>query len=300
MTEQHTWISAHLFYYGDADLLLTRMVGPLTAELAADRLADRSFFLRYWDGGPHLRLRLAPLPGCGDEVRARLRARVAEFFRRHPSRVPRDGGDYAAQAAALAAAEGMTDYLPHPRPADSLEFIPYRREHDRYGYGTAMEAVEDHFVESSRLALALVTTGMSAGVRSTAAYSVLLVAWLAGGVAPPLAPRAWPPGDQSLARAEAAYHRQRERLHAIARAMHALVRRTGPERGGALAGWTSSVSRLRAALERAGGPSSRTVIDTCAHLMCNRLGVNVTEEAHLRRLASRALVAVTETDADAG
>jgi thiopeptide-type bacteriocin biosynthesis protein len=293
VTERHGWISAHLFSYGDVDLLLTRMVGPLTAELAADRLADRSFFLRYWDGGPHLRLRLAPLPGCGDEVRARVRARAAEYFRRNPSRAPQDGGDYAAQAAALAAAEGMTDYLRHPRPADSLEFIPYRREHDRYGYGASMEAVEAHFVESSRIALALVTTGMPAGVRTTAAYSVLLVAWLAGGVTPRLA----------RARAEAAYDRQRERLHAIARAMHALVRHSadrGEEpSGGELAGWARSVGRLRAALDRAGAPPSGTVIDTCAHLMCNRLGVNVAEEAHLRQLASRALVAVTETDADA-
>jgi thiopeptide-type bacteriocin biosynthesis protein len=313
--DEHGWISAHLFYHADADLLLTRLVGPLTADLAADRLADRFFFLRYWDGGPHLRLRLAPRPGCGDEVRARLRARAAGFFERHPSPAPLDSRGYAAQAAVLAAAEGVPDYLPHPRPADSLEFIPYRREHHRYGHGSSMDAVEEHFVEASRIALELVATGMPAGFRTTAAYSTLLVAWLASGTAPAQARWGGPPRGPALARAEAAYDRQREKLRAIARAAHAQVRHAtraevhhathevrggGGPRAGALAGWARSLTRLRAALELLTGPPAPAVIDLCAHLMCNRLGVSVHEESHLRHLAARALGEVTGTDADAG
>ena len=59
----------------------------------------------------------------------------------------------------------------------------------------------------------------------------------------------------------------------------------------ALAAWGKSVVSLRDAL---GDPSARVlpVLDVCAHLACNRLGVSLVEECSLRYLASRALAAI--------
>ena len=62
------WISAHVFYSDGLDRLLTEAVRPLVGELIAARLVRAYFYLRYWDGGPHLRLRVLP---------ARLQTRAA-------------------------------------------------------------------------------------------------------------------------------------------------------------------------------------------------------------------------------
>lgn len=45
------WVSAHLFSQGNLDRVLTGLVDPLLDELREQRLANRGFFLRYWDGG---------------------------------------------------------------------------------------------------------------------------------------------------------------------------------------------------------------------------------------------------------
>ena len=69
-----TWISAHIFHAGDLDALITRVAGPLVSDLNPEGF----FFLRYWEGGPHLRLRMRVSdPGAAErELLARARAHL--------------------------------------------------------------------------------------------------------------------------------------------------------------------------------------------------------------------------------
>lgn len=174
------WVSAHLFYHGNLDLLLVELVAPLVDELAADGLCDEYFFLRYWDGGTHLRLRLLAPPPSADDVRSRVTERCRRFFRERPAPTTLDPGEYLQTAGELARREGVADYARRPYPNNSVAFIPYRREHGRYGQGASIQAVERHFVESSRIALSLVKVGLSPRQRDTTACSLLMLAWFCG------------------------------------------------------------------------------------------------------------------------
>lgn len=51
--QQDKWLSVYLFHYGDADQLLKQLVHPFIQQWHAPW-----FFIRYWEGGDHIRLRL--------------------------------------------------------------------------------------------------------------------------------------------------------------------------------------------------------------------------------------------------
>jgi hypothetical protein len=85
--------------------------------------------------------------------------------------------------------------------------------------------------------------------------------------------------------------RQRDRAVELARRMRMLAAAAAElPSAGALAGWARSVSGLRdeLAAQFVAGRVLR-VLDVCAHLFCNRLGVPPVEEAALRRLAAAAV-----------
>lgn len=53
-----SWTSWHVHQHQGQDRLLTEAVAPLIGIVRSEGLADLAFVLRYWDGGPHVRLRL--------------------------------------------------------------------------------------------------------------------------------------------------------------------------------------------------------------------------------------------------
>ncbi|MEV0344818.1 lantibiotic dehydratase C-terminal domain-containing protein [Nonomuraea sp. NPDC050680] len=345
------WVSAHVFYHENLDALLTNAAGPLIAELAGRGLAEAAFFLRYWDGGPHLRFRALPTgPAHRAEVERVLAERFEKYLAENPAGRSMSQRDYAGIGEALAQWEGLPGHTERLFPNNSVAFIPYRREHDRYGTGASMEAVERHFAESSRIALGLLRDGLRPADRTTAGAAMILLTWFCGErdaarLAPWVSidqdrpgdiPEADRPGDVTEADragdvseadragdvseggftqpAARATERRRERVIGLARGMRELATHlehvSGP---GSLADWARSVSTLRDALaaEAAAGrfePPPRgwegegavktrqvlTVLDICAHLVCNRLGVTVQEEGAVRRLCADAVAVLAE------
>jgi thiopeptide-type bacteriocin biosynthesis protein len=302
---EHDWVSAHVFYHDDLDPLLTGAVAPTVAELARDGLSDTYFFLRYWDGGHHVRLRIAAHLRHHAEIRRRVIDRCAEFMRRRPAPDDLRPEEYAVHAARLARWEGVTDYARRPYLNNSVVFLPYRREHQRYGHGAAMAAVERHFAESSRIALRLLATDPSPGARDTAGYSLLLLSWFCAEPDPAHAQRpatrqaramtdpdpgsgfGAPLVDRSAV--EDSFRRQRASLLELTVRLHRVAAESaeGPA-SGILRAWVRSINRLRSALAAASRPPG-PAIDICAHLVCNRLGISPVGEGVLRHLAARSL-----------
>lgn len=268
-----TWVSLHAFHDGDLDDVLLGAVLPVLGELRRAGLAESYFYLRYWDGGRHVRVRLSarrPEP-----VRALALPLLRERLAALPPGPAPDPGAYAAQAALLAAREGVTGYLREPLPAGTVHEIGYRPEHRRYGTGAALAAAERHFGESSRIALGLIAAGAGRGRREAAAFCALLLAWH-GTPVPPPAPDA---GHEER------YRARRAALHDLAaRAAGVATGTSEPPGGGALACWWRSITTL---------PDPR-VRDLCAHLLCNRLGIAHGEESRLRWLARRTLTCESE------
>lgn len=271
-----TWISLHAFHHGDLDELLLHGVRPLVTRLRQEELIDGFFFLRYWDGGPHLRIRLSPVTAAAaPDVRGIALGRLRDHLTAHPSRDLPDLGGYAASAARLAAGEGMTDYLRAPLPNNTVHEIPYRPETDRYGEGASLAAAERHFTESSRIALGLIGAGSTPDQRCGAALSALLLAWHGRRVPPPA----------GRADDEQRYIRVRAGLRGLAERAARIGEGTAPPgENGALTAWWRTVGTLP-------DPGVR---DLCAHLFCNRLGIPPGRERSLRYLAARALTSETE------
>ncbi len=132
----HEWLGAHFFFDGDlysetCDRVVLEVVAPLIEELAG--LSRRWFFLRYSEGGPHVRLRIyAPS--------ARLAAEARPAIERA-----------AATAAPL---------------VRRLEYVAYEPEVERYGGPHGVVLAEELFHHSSAAALALLR---KAGAGATSA-----------------------------------------------------------------------------------------------------------------------------------
>jgi hypothetical protein len=83
------WRAYHVFYHGDQDILLRRLVGPLTDELAGLGWIQEFYFVRYCLGGPHVRLRWSSTSEAhADAAEHLLARRVEQFFKLYPSLHP--------------------------------------------------------------------------------------------------------------------------------------------------------------------------------------------------------------------
>jgi thiopeptide-type bacteriocin biosynthesis protein len=256
----------HVYYQGDVDALLVHALTGVTGPF---------FFIRYWEGGPHVRIRV--LAADLDQ----LVTRCADYLAAHPSVDRIDPGSFAAMTAALARREGV-EATASREPNDSVRLMPYRFEHDRYGSGPAVRvAVERHFAESSQLALALLAAGIGADQRRAVALSAVLRTAEAGDW------RWWaPPGVESAYRA--VYQRQREALATFRQFDPRRPKVQAPrwlsldaDRPGLM--WSASIGALRDAMPAAGRDR---ILDTCAHLFCNRLGLPPAQEGLVRYLAA--------------
>lgn len=287
----HPWVSAHLFHHGDLDQVLIDLIAPLTAELRDRRMADLTFFLRYWDGGPHIRFRVSPRDPTADAgVRELIARRAAKYFARHPSPDRLTQEDYQRSARVLGAREGVVP-VEHLYPNNAAVFLPYEPEHRRYGTGESIAAVERHFTDSSRLALTAVVDGATPEQRATAVLCFMALAWML--TSPDLRCTAQRQLEvHGTSSSEAIYRRQQGRLRTLVEAMRKTHSGWGslPE-GSNLKIWAASLNRMTAAL-RTGDetPSAERVADLCAHLFANRIGVQIDAERSLRHLTARAIV----------
>lgn len=75
MTPRMDWWAFHVFLFDPAqgEACLLEDIMPALRDLLAQGRVSSWFFIRYWEGGPHLRVRLA---GIGPEDRAALLERV--------------------------------------------------------------------------------------------------------------------------------------------------------------------------------------------------------------------------------
>lgn len=267
------WASVHAFHHGDLDRLLVDGVRPLLAELGGEGLVERSFFLRYWDGGPHVRLRLRPASTVDvDEIERRALAALRRYLAEHPAPDSDAITEYDRYAPTLAAREGVTEFLRRPLPNNSVHVIPYRPETDRYGDGESLAAAERHFAESSRIALGLIAAGANRGQRHTTALCAIMLGWLAVGVRPPIS------ADRGL---DERYLAGRGVLRTLTDRVAAIADGTSTlPASGALTAWWRSID----------AEPVRRVADLCAHLLCNRLGLTYSDERTVRQLAARAVV----------
>ena len=286
------WISAHAqfdapLYDVAFDDLIRRVYGPIRSRCVAEAWCDRPFFVRYGEGGPHLRIRVRALEGASAQVRDSIERAVAR-------------------------ANG-------PR---ALRWVAYKPETERYGGAAALEVAEDYFTLSSDIALRMLDSGALAerSTRLASALSCMVVllgrwfedpselAWLCraycavGGST--LAGAGGAPPENTLL--DSAYRSQRKRLHSAVQGILACVRRQADFEDAILMDWQAGVCRLHGRLRdlhgegAIAGPSDRSwryvgqqLLGSYLHMMNNRLGIRRDEEVYLAYIVARTVCDLT-------
>lgn len=141
-TTSTTWPGVRVSCYDERaqDELLLHGVRPI--------LDTRSFVVRHWLRGPHLRICVPSPSPQGRAQAARLAAHLADHVLRHPSRSVVDGGAMLRIHALLAAREAVTEPLTPLIPDNSVELAEFDRRITILGSPAAADVVEKFYAES--------------------------------------------------------------------------------------------------------------------------------------------------------
>jgi len=296
--ERAGWTSLHCFLHWSArdfDEFLTGSVRPVLDGARADGALADWFYIRYWEGGPHLRLRARDVRDP-HRMRCLLARRVAASARPVLD-LTRESFPPTARRQSAWFSHG------------AVEEIEYRPETRRYGGPDALPVMERVFCRSTEIALdALAAAPQS---RLTAALGLVYATalglglddlatarWLRGAAGAwrwstdvPMLPAATVLGNATRTLSANA-DGLRDRLAAL---------RSGWDRHGGVEGrWARVVADAHGELAGSDTPADgRWLIPWAsqAHMLCNRLGVQPDEERALCWLISGALLGHTEPDA---
>ncbi|MFG2666387.1 thiopeptide-type bacteriocin biosynthesis protein [Streptomyces sp. NPDC048387] len=293
-TGTRLWTAWHLHLAASdrsvGDRVVTDVVGPATAGLAPGSW----FFMRYWQGGPHVRLRARDLaPPDAAALGRVLQDRLAAANVLLPGEKPLDPARFAVQSRRLATAgEGGVPVEERELLAPGVYPSTYAPEFERYGGPALIEVSEDLFGTSSELCLAFLRTRPSdrartaLALRATAvAASVLdagLFAAFGAGSWSDWALRAGYP-QEVLTGLEAECVVAADRLAAEG---HDLVARATSSPG-PLRAWRTALARAVAGPLGAEGTYTARIVFSHVHMLHNRLGLGTLDELRSYLLLAR-------------
>lgn len=128
------WVSVHLFYTHH-NHILKNGIYPFILDLRKKNEIKRYFFIRYFEKGPHIRLRLLINPDKKEKIKLSINNYFQSFFRKYPSTRNFEGKNYF--------------------PNNTIQYIKYSPEIKRYGGKLAIKIAEKHFEDSSDIVLKL-------------------------------------------------------------------------------------------------------------------------------------------------
>lgn len=271
------WTSRHLHLATGAVSALDRVVEHVAAPAAAET-GRPWFFIRYWQGGPHVRLRVRDLDDAGA---ARLTARLEELMAHHAA--PRadeplvEADAYAAEAGRQARGEtGENRVVSGLRPP-GVHVAQYEPELERYGGPEMMAASEDLFTRSTDLVVRLLPHLPDLAARRRTALRLTEIA------ARPLGPEAARAvfheiGRRSWAAWAASYGYDAATTDRVASVADAPVPEAFAGTPGWAKGWHDDVTGLVATLTGVGMALPGTVVSSHIHMTHNRLGLTILDE----------------------
>ncbi|MET4140537.1 thiopeptide-type bacteriocin biosynthesis protein [Pedobacter sp. UYP1] len=168
---QDKWFAVYLFYPGALDLVLRELVAPFIREFFPDEQTDAQyFFIRYWENGNHIRLRINVEHSLHKVLAKVLEQRAKVFFSQYPAvrklkdSVNKDINQSVGQNL-------IADHV--------IQFSIYEPEIIRYGNQQSLAWAEQHFFKSSTFILDWICTkkpGTSALIQALRLHLILLLA----------------------------------------------------------------------------------------------------------------------------
>jgi hypothetical protein len=162
------WLSIHIFYASNANPMLLEALEPLANDLRERGLIQHYFFIRYFQEGPHIRLRLLLKEGVmEEEVKREAEEAINAYLKRRPAFYRADNDRAQSFYKDMYITEygqekwnetyGVDGKMP-VRANNSLHYIAYEAEYDRYGGPEGIEIAEWHFEKSSEIVMMLIRT----------------------------------------------------------------------------------------------------------------------------------------------
>lgn len=149
------WQSKHIFYLNKEEIdNLVIYTSNIMEEFINKGIVSQYFFIRYWEGGPHIRLRYNLLNNIHlNIVEETLNNKIQLFFEKYPSNEWLTAEEYKK---ILDNSPDRTEYTDRRlRLANTIENINYNPEFGRYGGPNILQINESIFFISSRLAVKL-------------------------------------------------------------------------------------------------------------------------------------------------
>ena len=281
------WYSLHVHLHIDRtafDTFIAEHVAPICEELSRTGRISGWFYIRYWVGGPHIRIRIS---GADPETQEQLRHHLqsaAEGVAATTTVDPAHRPDFSNEVASDEA--HPNGIIGHATVAET----PYEPEIDRYGGPTGLAIAERAFVTSSRIAAKLLATSQPFD-RLSAAKALMLSTLDAVADAGHL-PDVW------LRRYILMWHsiRPSARLQEASLLLQTLLTDTldrtparSPdqvvEAGGLAAVWSQQMRQLLSELDRSDvgvdGYRGPEILVSHLHMVMNRLGLTTSDELHI-------------------
>ena len=162
----NNWICLHVFYASNQNPMLIEAIEPLVNNLREQGLIQRFFFIKYWQEGPHVRLRLLPAEGADEgEIKRQTESAITAYLKRRPALYNAADESIAFFFKDIFVWEygeekwnekyGADGKMPiHPNNA--MFYVDYEPEYGRYGGEAGIELAEWHFEKSSEIILKLI------------------------------------------------------------------------------------------------------------------------------------------------
>ncbi|GGM60971.1 hypothetical protein GCM10012275_35030 [Longimycelium tulufanense] len=264
------------------------------------------FFLRYWQGGPHLRVRIGDLDArSAGQIDAEMRKRLAAVNQLAAGETTLDAATYEAYAAGMGqAGEEGTTIEPGRLRAPGLYRAVYVPEFNRYGGEALIPLSERLFVTSSRLVLAFLQREPTSHAQTGFALRSLATALdVIGDPAARIAccraaANSWLSwlhrAGRSQAELDALVNTAGERAaRLVATAPHLAE----PITTGPVAAWGRELAEAWpywqsvSEHDTRAQPRSERILFSHLHMFCNRLGMSVAEEFFLHIVLAELLEA---------
>ncbi|MFX4294647.1 thiopeptide-type bacteriocin biosynthesis protein [Streptomyces bohaiensis] len=270
------WRAWHLHLGTLAVAAHDRVVTEVVAAAVAAVPGHPWFFLRYWHGGPHVRLRIAGLDQQGAD---RVEAVLAEKLPAAGS--PRDGEEPIAPEEYRRNAARMTAAGDEPTHAEVEELLApgvhrfaYHPEYERYGGAALLPESERLFHLSSGLCLAFLRRAPSPGARAALALRAAHAAGRALGDAEEEAAFAHL-GLQAWRGWATGFGYGPQQVDQVCRSAGPVPVPADP---GPLAPWRDALAALAERVRAETDLHPGQVLSSHVHMLHNRLGLRVIEE----------------------
>ena len=128
MENQSKWISVYIFHQTSFEKIINELIKLIIEDLELNGFISKYFFIRYWENGSHLRLRILPKNGLyAETINEKIIQLTNNYFEKQNNEM-----------------------------SYRLEFSEYIRELDRYGGIENIENAEKIFDLSSRIVINMI------------------------------------------------------------------------------------------------------------------------------------------------